>query len=278
MNERRPLRILFANLALIFVIFLIPQVAAANIVITEIMYDAPGSDSGREWIEIYNDGPSATSLSGWRLLEGGTKHKLTAILGDETIPPQGYAVIAANTDVFRSEWPQFSGQLFDSAFSLSSGGETLALLDASLTVISSASYQGSAGASGDGNSLSRINAQDIFTPRTPTPGTDMAASAIQLPPAKQAENKSTATSKQKNTEPKDSLPNTEETETIPDAISTIENGSLIAGERQTAAIVFSKSSLPWWGAAGAVAVAAGGAIFFSRSLKPKEWDIVEEIE
>ena len=38
-------------------LFIVPQWAAAQVVISEIMYDLEiGSDSGREWIKLFNPG------------------------------------------------------------------------------------------------------------------------------------------------------------------------------------------------------------------------------
>ena len=59
---------------LIILLLIIPTVSA-QIEITEIMYDVPGSDAGREWIEIHNTG-NTTDLTDWRFFESGSNHKL----------------------------------------------------------------------------------------------------------------------------------------------------------------------------------------------------------
>lgn len=41
--------------------------AKAAVVINEVVYNPEGSDTGFEWVELYNNGVSAVSLSGWTL-------------------------------------------------------------------------------------------------------------------------------------------------------------------------------------------------------------------
>src|SRR5258708_21866234 len=120
--------------------------------ITEIMYDPEGADTGREWIEVYNDG-SAADLSKWKFFEGGTNHGLVSAQGDATIPNGGYAVIADNPQKFLLDFPSYSGALFDSSFSLKNTRETLALKDVLLAIVASVTYDPPWGAVGDGNSL-----------------------------------------------------------------------------------------------------------------------------
>ena len=261
----------------------VPQAALASVYISEIMYDTPGSDTGHEWIEIYNDDTSSVSIAGWRLIEGGTKHKITAVSGGDTLAPHAYAVIADNPATFRADNASFQGQLFDSAFNLSSSGETLSLSDAKGTTISSASYQGGEGAAGDGNSLNRNSASSAFTSHTPTPGALMSASTI-APPQKEIKTKTTKVKTKKETTDSKSVDVQAGADVVPvndsvDATDTPPQSDLklVATEEQTAAVgVFSRSALPWWAGAGAIAAAAGGALFLARAKKKDEWDIVED--
>lgn len=146
----------------------IPSFAFAELSITEVFYDYPNSDSHHEWIEIYNGGESAIDLSSFKFKEGETNHRLLVFKGDQKIPPQAYAVIAESGEQFLADYPSYSGILFDSTFSLSNTGETLALLNASGTAVDSISYSSSEGASGNGYSLQKIN--DAWFESTPTPG------------------------------------------------------------------------------------------------------------
>ena len=38
----------------------------AEVIISEIMYDPQNADTNREWVELFNTGTSAVSLSGWQ--------------------------------------------------------------------------------------------------------------------------------------------------------------------------------------------------------------------
>ena len=97
---------------------LVPSWVVAEVSINEIMYDLEGSDSGREWVEVFNEGNSAVDLSDWRFFEGELNHKLSISHGNALIPPGGYAIIADNATTFLSEHPGFSEAVFDSSFSL----------------------------------------------------------------------------------------------------------------------------------------------------------------
>jgi hypothetical protein len=43
-----------------------------DVVINEVLYDPAGSDTGNEWIEIYNASSEAVNLQGWQLQKAGT--------------------------------------------------------------------------------------------------------------------------------------------------------------------------------------------------------------
>src|SRR3989344_961500 len=116
-----------------------PLAVSAQVVINEIMYDAPdpGGDSGREWIEIYNAGNTAVDLTSWKLFEGDTNHNLVIAQGNNMLPVGGFEVVADKPDKFLAERVGFSGTIFDSTFSLNNTiGEKLALKNASSTVVS----------------------------------------------------------------------------------------------------------------------------------------------
>lgn len=131
-------RILRASFLLLF---FLPGVALAGLQITRVEYDLPGSDSGREWIEITNKGTDTVDISGFRLLEGGVKHKLILAQGSWLLASGGSAVIADDSATFLSEHPGFAKSLYTSSFSLSNTGETLSLVTASGAVESSLTYK-----------------------------------------------------------------------------------------------------------------------------------------
>src|SRR3989338_3062826 len=140
---------------------------ASAIRINEIMYDLNGSDSGREWIEVYNDGSESLNLSAWRFYENGEKHCLNLIQGSWSLEAGGYIIIADNSTSFLADNPSYSSTLFDSSFSLLNTGESLALWNGS-EYFSNTTYSSSSGAAGDGNSLQLIDSS--WQACLPTPG------------------------------------------------------------------------------------------------------------
>lgn len=157
---------------------LTPYGVRAAVSITEIMYDLEGSDTDREWVEIFNSGGDAVQLTGWKLHEADTNHSLTVVSGSASLSAGGYAVIVDNAEKFLADWPGFSSVLFDSSFSLSNTGETLVLKDPSLVALDTVTYQSTTGAAGDGNSLQLVSGS--WGAGVPTPG---AANRLSPPPA-----------------------------------------------------------------------------------------------
>lgn len=135
-----------------------PLVSYAQIEITEVMYDLEGSDSGYEWVEVYNSGTEPVVLTDWKLFEANINHRISAIEGgSETVGSGEYAVIVDNEAKFKEKYPAYSGTLFDSAFSLSNSGETIIMRDGDLIDQDTFTYTSDLGASGDGESLHKID-------------------------------------------------------------------------------------------------------------------------
>jgi hypothetical protein len=97
--------------------------ASAQVVITEIMYHAESEDAGDDFIEIYNPGPGAVDLSGWRF--DGVN--LIFEMGD-SIAEDSYLVVALAGGRFEQtyDFPPFR-EYTDSG--LNDNGERLVLLD-----------------------------------------------------------------------------------------------------------------------------------------------------
>ncbi len=166
------------------IIFFVPYYFVfANLQINEIMYDLKtGSDNGREWIEIYNDGDISVDLSSYRFFEADTNHKIKLVQGDTNIGPKGYAVIVSDPIKFKTDWPNNTFTIFDSSFSLNNDGEILMLKDKNLNIVDQYTYKSSSGGAGDGNSLQKINGQ--WQGATPTPGQENRISFVAPPVAK----------------------------------------------------------------------------------------------
>jgi hypothetical protein len=264
-------KILLHNI--IFLAFLLPYTAYAQVVITEIMYDPIGADSGHEWIEVYNSGTSSLSVAKWKLSIGGNSHKLFAVSGGMLVSPNTYVVIAANPAKFLIDYPDVHTQVVRSSFTLSNSSGVVALYSARSTILDSVSYDSSTGGFGDGNSLQRlaeVRGSNAVAPHTPSPGATMPQSVL-VPPAlpKNIPKKLSRNSK-KRSAPKGvyvaaALP------TVTDPVEEIATSS------GSGALLQSKSddSL-WWYALAALMVLVVGIIFASKRAKQSEWEIVEE--
>lgn len=125
--------------------------------ISEIMYDPQGSDTSREWIEIYNDTSGAIDFTVWKFFESGTNHGMTSYSGGSTVISGGYGIIVDNPVKFLADFPSFQGVLYDSSFSLSNTGEQLILKDGGGNSIDTFTYSVSVGGNDDGTTLSKIN-------------------------------------------------------------------------------------------------------------------------
>lgn len=164
------------------------------LIISEVMYDPQGSDTGREWIEVYNDTSSGVDLSSWKFFESGTNHSIVANQGGVIISPNLYAVIADNPIKFLSDYPNFSGILFDSSFSLSNSGEHIALKESSSgPEINFIDYNPLLGGNDDGSTLSFIDG--IWTRGEATPANANKASVLEIvsTTTKTTENQATIT-------------------------------------------------------------------------------------
>jgi len=177
--------------ALSLLFLALPSAASANVIITEIMYDLPGTDTGREWIEVRNEGSADVDLSAYKLFEANTNHKLTSVAGGVTLASGAYAVIADNTEKFLLDNAGFSGVLFDSAFSLANTTETLILKNGDAEE-DSVTYSSESGAAGDGQTLQLIGTS--WETGNPTPGRDNVASAPPVPEEGEEENQQASTS------------------------------------------------------------------------------------
>jgi hypothetical protein len=103
------------------------------------MYNPSGDDSGREWIEFYNNG-SSVNIEGWKLNEGNTNHGISVYQGSYLIEGGDFFVIAYNPEDFLLDYPDYNGKLFDSVFSLSNTGKYLSLKDCNLSLVDEFNY------------------------------------------------------------------------------------------------------------------------------------------
>ena len=145
------------------VLFLLARSVRASevdLIVSEIMYDVSGADSGQEWVEIYNQGMEEVSLnSAWRFFDG-SNHNINFYQGTSTIASQEYFILADNGANFLLAQPNYSGTVFDTVINLSNSSSSLALsFDEGVTYALEEYYDSAWGANGNGYSLEKIDLQ-----------------------------------------------------------------------------------------------------------------------
>ncbi len=134
---------LFYGIAFIIImttILLIFSEFTSGLKINEIMFNPSGSDTGREWIEIYaeyaDSNESCINLSQYKLFEENSNHNIYAynqINNQQNNLNCGYSIICSNCDYFLNEYDEYGTflnqtiPLYKSSFSLSNSGELIAL-------------------------------------------------------------------------------------------------------------------------------------------------------
>lgn len=153
-------------------IVLLPRSVFAAVVINEVMYDLPGTDTKREWVELFNNGSSDVDLTGWKFNDG-SNHNLVAPpdnggQGSLTIPAGGFVILTSDASTFLSE-NSVSVSVIDTVMAPANSADTLSLIDNNDSVIDLINYDSAVGAVGDGNSLQK-NSSGSFIAALPTPG------------------------------------------------------------------------------------------------------------
>lgn len=253
------------GIVLALLVFSIPSCSFAQIVITEVMYNlAEGSDSGREWIEVYNTG-AETDLTQWKLVESGKNHKISSVGGMSSLASGAYAVIADNVGKFKTDHPDFSGQVFDSAFSLNNSGESIAITDAQGIAADTVMYTDSLGGNGTGDSLQKLHPADSsLMSGITTPGLGVPPGGLVRTPQKEK----TSTSKKAAV-----------SASAPLVIVGVEKREVQPQEmRQVASAAGAVSSIVWFLGVFVIALFGAGGVVLARRARMTEWEIVEETE
>lgn len=79
---------------------LAPPVSAQGptLLLNEVFYDATGTDTGFEWVELFNPGAEAVELSGWRIERAGSRFETAFTFpAGATIAAGGYLVIGESS-------------------------------------------------------------------------------------------------------------------------------------------------------------------------------------
>ena len=159
----------------LFIIFCTPYIARASLEITEIMYDPKGANTNHQWIEVYNNGSSPTSIDAlkWRFNDGASHYLNNKV--DFSVPAQSYFILTGDKNTFMADHTNFAGTVIDTVMSLDKDNGNVSLVNDGTTV-DSVAYNSSLGASEDGNSLQKSGSSWVAA--LPTPGLATASDNI----------------------------------------------------------------------------------------------------
>ncbi|MEX2369311.1 MAG: lamin tail domain-containing protein, partial [Candidatus Paceibacterota bacterium] len=159
-----------AIMCLILGLFLAPgSLYAADLEITEVMYNPEGLDADHEWLEIHNTSGSGIDLSEWKFREGGSNHIIKSVDAGLFLPAGERAVITRDPDAFANRY-SISALIITGSFGsgLHNDEESLGLVNSDGDVVDIVTYKSTYGADGDGDSLQRAGSSWIAA--SPTPG------------------------------------------------------------------------------------------------------------
>lgn len=145
-STKRPSNVILAGLlvlALLLSLCLSPPIGASSstLLISEVLYDALGTEPDEEWIELYNNASAPIELTDWTISDNLSTDVISPTV---TIPVGGCIVIAASEDFYMS-YPDFTGAIVFVADGrigngLGNTGDRLMLKDDEGTVIDQMSY------------------------------------------------------------------------------------------------------------------------------------------
>ncbi len=138
-----------------------------HLLISEILFDPSNSDSGREWVEIYNPTNDAVDINNWDIRSKASTVTFNASI---IVPPKTALIVADNSSNFSSAYgfmPDIDDTKHTSGFSFSNGNDFAQLRNPSNAVIDEVSW----GNNADGNYNWSLFADSSYTiTRNPASG------------------------------------------------------------------------------------------------------------
>ena len=136
------------------------SVSAIGIVINEINYNSSAQFDPGDWIELYNGSQQNINISGWKFTDSDPAHLFTFPAGT-ILGPDQYLVLAEDSVLFTTCFPNVRNYLGRMGFGLSGSGESMKLMNDAFHTIDSLEYDDHAPwpveADGAGATLELVN-------------------------------------------------------------------------------------------------------------------------
>jgi hypothetical protein len=116
-----------------------PDSGGTGVVINEINYNSSAQFDPGDWIELYNGTRQGIDISGWHFTDSDPAHLFTFPAGTIMGPDQ-YLVLAEDSALFASCFPDVQNSLGRMGFGLSGSGESMKLMDGASRTIDSLEY------------------------------------------------------------------------------------------------------------------------------------------
>ena len=134
---------------LAFVLILFPTASA--VVINEIMYDPAGSDTNREWVELYNPENISINITGWKFTGQFARNITEALMVENN-----FLILTTNKDTFLSEYNVLCPVVSVSFGSLNNDGKNILLNNSNNNHVDTVFYNKSWGGSNNNKTLSKL--------------------------------------------------------------------------------------------------------------------------
>ncbi len=163
-------------IGIIFSFLLLTDYSSAVVRVSEVFYDAEGSDVGKEYIEVINTYSSDIDFTKYKISIGleGSNHRVVehpVNTGPKTLSSGEAAILTKEPEEFLALFPNYRGLIFDVALKNlpNSKGETILIKDPDLNIIYEVTYEDSDLSDEEHKSL-HIDEEKNITIGNPTPG------------------------------------------------------------------------------------------------------------
>ncbi len=134
--------------------------ATTEIIINEINYNSSSLFNSGDWVELYNGNTFSVDLSGWKFTDSDPTHAFSFPSGT-IIEPDHYVVLAEDSTLLVSSFPDVKNYFDKMGFGLSGSGESMKLMNEKGITVDSLEYDDQSPwpleADGNGATLELVN-------------------------------------------------------------------------------------------------------------------------